>query len=89
MTNSIKAALKQPVLAFAFIVLSYFVFGVSGTLFKIEPGFASAIWPAAGCAIVLALRYGQFAYLPLFIGSLLTNLYSSGAYYSTSFVNFL
>ncbi|GEM_PF-2900342 len=60
------------------IALSCFVLGLFGTLFNIEPGFASAIWPAAGWSVACLLAFGRFSLLPLFLGTLLANLYNSG-----------
>lgn len=59
---------------FIIIALTYYGLAMVATLFKIEPSFASVVWPAAGAALVFALRYGQFAYLPIFIGALATNI---------------
>ncbi|MDE3274316.1 ATP-binding protein [Pseudoalteromonas sp. G4] len=73
-----KTLLDQTGFAFIFIAFCYFAFGLIGTFFRIEPGFASAVWPAAGCAVVLVLYFGNKAYFPLFLGALCANLYSSG-----------
>ena len=64
------------------IALSCFLLGLFGTLFNIEPGFASAIWPAAGWSIACLLAFGRFSLLPLFIGTLLVNTYNSGFFSS-------
>ncbi len=45
-----------------------------GLLFAIPPGFASAIWPAAGIALAIYLKCGPYALLGAFIGSTLANL---------------
>ena len=63
---------------FSGITISCFVLGLFGTLFNIEPGFASAIWPAAGWSVACLLAFGRFSLLPLFFGTLLANLYNSG-----------
>ena len=82
MRDMLKMFFENKISAFAIIAASYFVLGVFGTLFTIDPGFASAIWPAAGGAIALALCYGRKAFVPLLIGAFFANLYSAG-------VNFL
>ena len=66
------------------IAFSCFLLGLFGTLFNIEPGFASAIWPAAGWSVACLLAFGRFSLLPLFVGTLLVNLYNSG-FFGTSF----
>ncbi len=47
------------------IALAYIVAGKAGSFFSIPPGFASAIWPAAGIGLASALIYGA---LPAFLG---------------------
>lgn len=78
MPLTLTRLLRNDVVVFVLIVLGYYSFGVFGTFFRIEPGFASAVWPAAGYAAIVALRYGSKAYIPLFVGALLANIYSSG-----------
>jgi len=63
------------------IAFSCFVLGLFGTLFNIEPGFASAIWPAAGWSLACLLAFGRFALLPLFVGTLIVNSYNSGFFF--------
>ncbi|NTS77252.1 CHASE domain-containing protein [Catenovulum sp. SM1970] len=60
------------------ITAGYFILGLFGGLFTIDPGFASAIWPAAGFAIAVVLKYGWKATPWLFLGSLAANSYTSG-----------
>lgn len=52
----------------------YYVAARFGLLFAIPPGFASAIWPAAGIGLAICLTRGNTAFLGIFIGSLLANL---------------
>lgn len=47
------------------IACAYFIAGKAGSFFSIPPGFASAIWPAAGIGLASALIYGR---LPAFCG---------------------
>ncbi|MCP5169416.1 MAG: CHASE domain-containing protein [Hahellaceae bacterium] len=54
--------------------LAYFVFAKLGLVFAIPPGFASAIWPAAGIAVALAVRFGTPAILGVLLGSFAANL---------------
>lgn len=78
MAGTIKTLLQNKPIAFVFIVVIYFLLGLIGTFFRIEPGFASAVWPGAGAAVALVLYFGRAVTLPLFIGALGANLYSSG-----------
>ena len=53
---------------------AYFGFAQLGLLFAIPPGFASAIWPAAGIALGLYLMLGRWVVPGIFLGSLFANL---------------
>ncbi|MDA8621150.1 CHASE domain-containing protein [Psychrosphaera sp.] len=61
----------------AFVVLiaflSYYIFAKIGLLFAIPPGFASAIWPAAGIALASYLILGRFSLIGVFIASWFAN----------------
>lgn len=76
------ASLATKGVYFFALTLGCIVLGMFGTLFNIEPGFASAIWPAAGFTIACLLAFGRFALMPLFIGTLLVNSYNSGFFSS-------
>lgn len=77
-----NASLTTKGLYFIGIAFSCFLLGLFGTLFNIEPGFASAIWPAAGWSVACLLAFGRFSLLPLFFGTLLVNTYNSGFFSS-------
>nr|WP_159084203.1 CHASE domain-containing protein [Saccharobesus litoralis] len=49
------------------------MFAKLGLLFAIPPGFASAIWPAAGIGLAIYLKLGRWALLGTFLGSTLAN----------------
>ena len=77
-----NASLTTKGLYFIGIAFSCFLLGLFGTLFNIEPGFASAIWPAAGWSVACLLAFGRFSLLPLFFGTLLVSTYNSGFFSS-------
>ncbi|WP_440903120.1 ATP-binding protein [Catenovulum sp. SX2] len=52
----------------------YFIAAKLGLLLAIPPGFASAMWPAAGVALALVLVWGRGILPGVFIGSTLANL---------------
>ena len=55
--------------------ISYGVFGWWGLTLAIPPGFASAVWPAAGVGLACALLFSSRAvYLGIGLGSFLVNL---------------
>ena len=54
--------------------------GMIGIQLAIPPGFASAVWPASGVALALALRFPPLAVLSgILLGSFLTNLWVASA----------
>ncbi|OIQ20608.1 MAG: hypothetical protein BM556_01335 [Bacteriovorax sp. MedPE-SWde] len=57
-----------------FIALLYFVTGRMGLLLAIPPGFASAVWPAAGIALASAIVFGPVAVIGVAIGSFFVNI---------------
>ena len=52
---------------------SYYLFAKLGLLFAIPPGFASAIWPAAGIGLACYLIFGGWAIVGVFLASLFAN----------------
>ncbi|NVJ50103.1 MAG: CHASE domain-containing protein [Gammaproteobacteria bacterium] len=54
--------------------VGYFGFAQLGLLFAIPPGFASAIWPAAGFALALYITFGRWVLPGIFAGSVGANL---------------
>lgn len=69
-----KAKYGRFLAIFASSALAYFTFAKIGLLFAIPPGFASAIWPAAGVAVALALRFGSISIFGTLLGSFIANL---------------
>ena len=53
--------------------VSYYLFSKVGLLFAIPPGFASAVWPAAGVGLASYLIFGRMALVGVFLGALLAN----------------
>ncbi len=73
----------KPNSAFAILIafVGYYLFSKLGLLFAIPPGFASAVWPAAGIGLACYLIWGRMALVGVFLGSALANIQVS----STSF----
>ncbi|HEX6734514.1 MAG TPA: ATP-binding protein [Azonexus sp.] len=61
----------MPVLSGA---LAYALLGVLGVALAIPPNYASPVFPAAGLAVALVLRYGQRMLPGIWLGSLLLNI---------------
>ena len=60
---------------------AYFVAGIIGSFFSISPGFASAIWPAAGIGLACAVILGPVpAFIGVYIGALSINTISTLEY---------
>ncbi len=61
------------------IALAYFVFGKIGLAMALPPGYVSAIWPAAGFALAVAVVYGgSRVWCGILVGSALTNATVTG-----------
>lgn len=58
--------------------IAYFGCGLFGQWFTIEPGFASAIWPAAGVALALYISLGHSMLPGLYLGSVAADLLTGG-----------
>ena len=56
------------------IALAYFVTGKLSLLLAIPPGYATAIFPAAGIALAVMLTYGTRALIGVWLGAFLLNL---------------
>lgn len=52
-----------------FSAIGYWFFGVIASYFVIESGFTSPIWPAAGFALLVGLRFGYWTLLGIFFGA--------------------
>src|SRR5438552_11797916 len=53
----------------------YFVAGKLALLLAIPPGYATAVWPAAGLALGCILLFGNRAWPGVIIGSFLVNFW--------------
>jgi signal transduction histidine kinase/integral membrane sensor domain MASE1/ActR/RegA family two-component response regulator len=58
------------------VALCYFVTGKLGLMLAIPPGYATAIWPPSGFALAAVLMIGYRAWVGIFLGSFLLNLFS-------------
>jgi signal transduction histidine kinase/integral membrane sensor domain MASE1 len=58
----------------------YFILGALGLSLAISPGYSSPIFPAAGLALALSIRFGRHGVMAVFIGSFALN-------YSQSLLN--
>ncbi|MHB8714013.1 MAG: MASE1 domain-containing protein [Trichloromonadaceae bacterium] len=56
------------------LAVAYLVAGKLALLLAIPPGFATAVWPAAGIALAACLTWGNRVWPGIFLGSLLVNL---------------
>ncbi|MBT8368570.1 MAG: CHASE domain-containing protein, partial [Deltaproteobacteria bacterium] len=57
--------------------LAYFVVGKLSLSLAIPPGYATAVWPAAGLALAGILLFGRGVWPGILIGSFLTNIWTS------------
>src|SRR5881275_1899676 len=55
----------------------YFVTGKLALFLAIPPGYATAVWPAAGLALGCLLLFGDRVWLGVVIGSFLVNFWTS------------
>ena len=55
-------------------LLAYFLAAKLGLLLSLPVGFVSPLWPAAGVALLLVLRFGASAGIGIALGSLASNL---------------
>lgn len=63
---------------------AYLLAGKLALLLAIPPGFATAVWPAAGIATAACLAWGNRVWPGIFLGSLLVNIGPSFYHSSTS-----
>jgi integral membrane sensor domain MASE1 len=63
----------------AVVAVAYMVIGRLALLLAIPPGFATAIWPASGFAVVVVARWGWSAAIGVALGSFGVNLATGGA----------
>ncbi|WP_373090464.1 CHASE domain-containing protein [Zhongshania sp.] len=65
---------KQRILGIALVAVVYFIAGKLALLLAIPPGYATAVWPAAGIALALLLLNGYHLWLGVLLGSFLVNI---------------
>lgn len=66
--------------------LSYFYAAKLGLTLAIPPGYAAAVWPAAGIALAVVLKWGNKLWPGIVIGSFLAN-YNAAFVFDWSFFN--
>ncbi|MGE0399489.1 MAG: MASE1 domain-containing protein, partial [Kofleriaceae bacterium] len=71
--------LRQWWVRLAIVTLAYIVAGRLALLLAIPPGYATAIWPAAGVAVVAVSRWGWPAAIGVALGSFGVNLVTGDA----------
>ncbi|NJK29246.1 MAG: diguanylate cyclase [Acaryochloris sp. RU_4_1] len=59
------------------LAIAYFLAGWLGLSFAIPPGYATAVWPPSGIALVGILWWGQRVWLGIWLGSFLVNVWGS------------
>src|ERR671937_1020835 len=59
------------------LAAGYYVAGKLALLLAIPPGYATAVWPAAGLALGCLLLFGDRAWPGVIIGSFLVNFWTS------------
>jgi len=69
----------QRVLQMLVLAAAYYIAGKLGAFLAIQPGYATAIWPASGIALAGILLFGYRAWPGVLIGSTLVNLSISSA----------
>jgi len=73
LADSPFARLLRHALQITGIAIAYAVTGKLGLLLAIPPGYATAIWPPSGIALVALLVYGYRAWPGVLLGSFLVN----------------
>ncbi len=63
--------------ATAGVGLAYFALGRLALLLAIPPGYATAVWPAAGVALAGTLLFGYRVWPGVFVGSFFVNVFTS------------
>src|SRR5258706_9563713 len=59
------------------MALAYYVSGRLALLLAIPPGYATAVWPAAGIALAGVLLFGNRVWPSIWLGSFLINVWTS------------
>ena len=68
-----QGEVKSPLIPILGLALAYFIFGKLSYFSTIPPGYASAIWPAAGIALAGVLIYGTRVWPGVLLGAFITN----------------
>ena len=71
-----RVSMRRTLLGVICVAVAYFVVGWAGLLLVIPPGYATAIWPAAGIAVGALIRYGYRLWPGVLLGSFLVNLFT-------------
>ena len=58
----------------AVVAAAYYVGGKAGLLLAIPPGYATAVWPPSGLALVAVLLHGYRVWPGVLLGSMLLNV---------------
>lgn len=74
MTRLSKSPLVNKISIFIFALATYWLFGRLGLLFAIPPGYATAIFPAAGIGLAVVLLYGRWAAFGVWVAATLLYL---------------
>lgn len=71
-----KTKMRMRILLNLIAAVGYFLGGWLGTLLATPPSNSSLLWPAAGCALAIMLRFGHQALPGIFIGALIAQFYA-------------
>jgi PAS domain S-box-containing protein len=76
-TLPVSAACAHPLLLMLATALAYFAAGKLALLLAIPPGYATAVWPPAGIALAVILRYGNRLWPGILLASFFANISTS------------
>jgi signal transduction histidine kinase/integral membrane sensor domain MASE1 len=81
---SVKPSIPHQLSSFVVSILAYYFAGLFGLELAIPPGFASAVWPAAGIALALmVVRPGKWVVIGTFLASFILNYQLVSSNFST------
>src|SRR5258708_3208102 len=72
-----RSCLARDLAAVLAVSAVYFVAGRLALLLAIPPGYATAVWPAAGLALAAVLRFGYRLSIGVLLGSFFVNVWTS------------